>query len=73
MKKEKCKIFCIYFKQEFSIFSSVFNTKAENLLREIAKIGGTDNYFNSNSLESLCDTFDRISDAIQTSYKLKLK
>ena len=68
MERERCKkIFCIYFKRE--------NTKkcAEDWLREIAEIGGTDNYFNSNSLGSLCETFDKISDAIQTSYKLKLK
>ncbi len=68
MEKERCKIFCIYFKQE-----DYTDNSAEDLLREIAKIGGTDNYFNSNSLESLCETFDKISDAIQTSYKLKLK
>ncbi len=67
MEREKCKkILCIYFKRE--------NTRkcAEYLLREIAGIGGTDNYFNFNSLASLCETFDQISDAIQTSYKLKL-
>ena len=66
MEKERCKIFCIYFKRESPIDS------AEKLLKEIAKIGGSDNYFNSHSLESLYNTFDKISDAIQTSYKLKL-
>ena len=67
MEKERCKIFCIYFKKESSRAKN-----AENLLKEIAKIGGSDNYFNSDSLESLYITFDKISDAIQTSYKLKL-
>ncbi len=67
MEKERCKIFCIYFKRESPI------DRAEKLLKEIAKIGGSDNYFNSDSLESLYNTFDKISDAIQTSYKLKLK
>ena len=66
MEKEKCKIFCIYFKRESS------KKKAEDLLKEIAKLGGTNGYFNPNSLESLCETFYKISDAIQTSYKLKL-
>ena len=63
--KRKMQIFCIYFKQESSRAK-----RAENLLEEIAKIGGTDNYFNSNSLESLYETFYKISDAIQINYKL---
>ena len=66
MEKERCKIFCIYFKRESPSIC------AEKLLKKIAKIGGSDNYFNSDSLESLYNTFDKISDAIQTSYKLKL-
>ena len=66
MEKERCKIFCIYFKREDP------EDCAEKLLKEIAEIGGSDNYFNSDSLESLYNTFDKISDAIQTSYKLKL-
>jgi len=83
MIKERCKIFCIYFKPENTerpnnnIFSIFFRSKndekwAEDLLREIAKIGGTENYFNSNSLANLCETFGKISDAIQINYKLKL-
>ena len=71
MKNEKvrdnsCKIFCIYFG------NSSKQSYGENLLRQIAQIGGTDNFYNSNSLESLYETFDKISDAIQTNYKLKL-
>lgn len=71
MKNEKvrdnsCKIFCIYFGH------SSKQSYGENLLRQIAQIGGTDNFYNSNSLESLYETFDKISDAIQTNYKLKL-
>jgi len=69
MEKEKCKIFCIYFKRESSRPRA---KKADDLLKDIAKLGGTNDYFNSNSLESLCETFYKISDAIQTSYKLKL-
>ena len=83
MIKERCKIFCIYFKPENTerpnnnIFSIFFRSKndekwTEDLLREIAKIGGTENYFNSNSLANLCETFGKISDAIQINYKLKL-
>ena len=67
MKKERCRIFCIYFKGD-----SYWYNEGEDLLKEIAKIGGTNDYYNSNSLESLCHTFNKISDAIQTNYKLKL-
>ncbi len=59
MEKERFKIFCIYFKRESSIAKN-----AKNLLKEIAKLGGTNNYFNSNSLGNLCETFYKISDAI---------
>ncbi len=72
MIKERCKIFCIYFKPENNIISSLFEKQAQDLLREIAIIGGTENYFNSNSLANLCETFGKISDAIQINYKLKL-
>ena len=68
MKKENCKIFCIYFKSRLYYSSE----EGENILKEIAQIGGTNDYYNSDSLESLCNTFNKISDAIQTNYKLKL-
>ena len=68
MEKERIKIFCIYFKND----SSFYSKKGGILLKKIAEIGGTDDYFNSNSLESLIETFNTISDAIQTNYKLKL-
>ena len=70
MKKERCKIFCIYFKRNSSNSSRL--KKATDLLKEIAKIGDTDDLFIPNSLESLCETFNKISDAIQTNYKLEL-
>jgi hypothetical protein len=68
MEKQRTKIFCIYFKND----STIFSQKGGDLLKKIAELGGTDDYFNSDSLESLYNTFDKISDAIQTSYKLKL-
>ena len=68
MEKQRTKIFCIYFMND----SSIFSQKGGDLLKKIAELGGTDDYFNSNSLESLVDIFNKISDAIQTNYKLKL-
>ena len=72
MKNEKlrdisCKIFCIYFGK-----NSNLRSEGKKLLKQIAQIGQTDNYYNPNSLESLYETFDKISNAIQTNYKLKL-
>lgn len=70
MKNEKeknntCKIFCIYF--------NGYGKKGGDLLEKIAKIGETNKYYNSNSLDSLYQAFDKISEAIQTNYKLKLE
>lgn len=70
MKNEKirengCKIFCIYFQPRKS-------KSGEETLKEIAKLGETENIYNSNSLMSLCEVFNQIADIIQTNYKLKL-
>ena len=69
MKNERCKIFCIYFKHNIDSKDLEY---AGDLLKKIAKIGKTNDYYKSNSLESLYETFNKISDAIQTNYKLKL-
>ena len=70
MKNEKirengCKIFCIYFKRGK-------RKEGEKLLKEIAKLGETEDIYNSDSLISLCEVFSQIADIIQTNYKLKL-
>ena len=70
MKNEKirengCKIFCIYFQRENSKSGAI-------ILKEIAKLGETEDIYNSNSLMSLCEAFNQIADIIQTNYKLKL-
>ena len=71
MKNEKirengCKIFCIYFKR------GKIDKYGEKTLKEIAKIGETENIYNSDSLMSLCEVFNQIADIIQTNYKLQL-
>jgi len=68
------QIFCIYFKnkEETYDFGSP-KGKSEEILKEIAKIGETNNVYNSDSLETLCNAFNRINEAIETNYRLKLK
>ena len=70
MKNEKirengCKIFCIY-------FNGMVKNKGEKHLKEIAKIGETENIHNSNSLMKLVDVFNKIADIIKTNYQLQL-
>ena len=79
MKKEKKtrensgKIFCIYFKnkEEQYNFGKV-QGKDEEILKKIAELGETQNLYNTSSLSQLCNAFIKISDTIQTNYKLKL-
>lgn len=42
------------------------------MLQEIAELGQTQQYYNSDSLLELSKIFNRINEAIQTNYKLKL-
>ena len=78
MKNEKnienqCKIYCIFFKNNEEKYDfGKWEGKAEIILQEIAKKGGTNQYYNSNSIQDLYDTFGIINEAIQTNYKLKL-
>lgn len=76
MKDEKkengCRIFCIFFENEIRGFNYEVKGKAKDILKQIAKLGETGDYHNSNSLNSLYIIFDKISNSIQTNYKLKL-
>ena len=67
-RENRCKIFCIYFERQ----NKDSKEKAEKTLKEIAKLGETEDIYNSNSLLSLCEVFNQIADIIQTNYKLKL-
>ena len=73
-KKEKgCKIYCIFFKNNEKKYDfGNWEGKAEKNLQEIVKMGGTNQYYTSNSLKELYNTFGIINEAIQTNYKLKL-
>ena len=61
----RSKIFCVIFKNE--------EYSENNILENIAKIGGTKNYYASKSLEELYKTFKSINEAIETNFGLKLK
>lgn len=64
-KKYGLRIFCIY-------FQSGDDAHAQNTLEQIAQYGNTEHYYHSNSLESLFDKFELISQIIEKNYKLKL-
>ena len=59
------KIFCVFFENE--------ENSGNEMLKQIAKIGGTDNYFTSKNLYELCKVFERINEAIENNFSLKLK
>lgn len=78
MKAEKkrengCKIFSIYLKNLESTYDfGEIKGKSEEIIQKIAELGETKNYYNPDDLNSLCDSFLKISEAIQTNYVLKL-
>ena len=65
-KKYGCKIFSIFF-QNYDL------EKAKDTLEKIANYGETNHYLNSNSLDSLYNTFNNISDIIEKTFILKYK
>ena len=47
--------------------------KSLDILNEISRIGGTNKVYQSDSLKSLCDAFNKINEAIENNSRLKLK
>ena len=64
-KKYGLRIFCIY-------FQSGDDANAQKTLDQIAQYGNTEHYYHSDSLESLFEKFELISQIIEKNYKLKL-
>ena len=58
------RIFCIFFKNKYS---------GNEMLEKIAKLGGTEKYYTSSNLHELCRAFEKINEAIETNFRLKLK
>ena len=79
MKIEKAiengvKIFCVYFQNKEETYNfGECKGKSEDILKEIAEMGETNIVYNSDSLETLCNAFKRINEAIETNYRLALK
>ena len=63
-KQYGCKIFCVFF-QNYNV------NESKNTLERIANIGKTEHYLPANSLDSLYNTFNNISNTIQKTFVLK--
>lgn len=73
-KDNKCKIYCVFFENKEPNFDISKRTgDPKEILKQIAKLGETDNYYSSDSLPSLFKAFRNISDTIQTNYSSKYK
>ena len=66
--ENRIRIFCIYFKNK-----EKYKQYGESHLSEIAKIGGTEKYYNSDTLHGLFKNFKDISDSIQTNFAIEIK
>ena len=79
MKKENArengvKIYCVYFYNKESNYDfGKMKGKSLDILNEISRMGGTNKVYQSDSLKSLCDAFNKINEAIENNSRLKLK
>lgn len=70
--KNETQIYCIHFKNNDPQYEfGEFKGKSEEILRSIARIGGTYDFYTADSLSELYDCFNSISDAIQSNYSLE--
>lgn len=78
MKEEKkmengCKIFAILFKNRESIYEfNEFAGKSEFILKKIAELGETQEYYTSENLQQLTNALKNINDVIKNNFGLKL-
>ena len=71
-REDNCRIYCIYFQNKEEIYDfGKFKGRAEEMLKEIAKIGETKDIFTSDTVVSLCKNFEQISEAIQTNFSIQ--
>ena len=66
-KADGCRISSVFFQPNYS------SEEAKNTLNKIAEYGGTKEYLNSKSLDSLYNVFNKISDTIEKTFILKYK
>ncbi len=78
MEKERqiengCKIFSILFKNNDSSYEfGNFAGKAEIILKKIAELGETKDYYTSENLQELTNVFREINEVIKNNFGLKL-
>ena len=75
-KKKKneniCKIFSIFFENKDPNYDIHMRTgDPKYIVHQIAKLGGTEDYYSTDSLPTLLEAFSKISDVIQTNYASK--
>jgi len=71
-REDNCRIYCIYFQNKEKKYDfGKFKGRAEEMLKEIAKIGETKDIFTSDTVDSLCKNFEQISEAIQTNFSIQ--
>ena len=73
-KMEKCcKIYTILFKNNDNKYEfGKVQGKAEEILKKIAELGGTDQFYTSENLEELTRAFALINKSIKNNFGLKL-
>ena len=78
MEKEKnmengVKIYCIYFQNKESNYDyGAIKGKSSEILKEISRLGGTNEFYNPDSLNSLCNAFFKINEAIENNSRIIL-
>lgn len=67
------RIFCIFFQNKVKGFIKEVKGDSKFILNQIANLGETKQYYNSDSLSSLFNIFSRISNTIQNNYRLEIE
>ena len=71
-REDSCRIYCIYYKNKEEKYDcGECKGRAEEILKEIARIGETKDIFTSDNVVSLCKNFEQISEAIQTNFSIQ--
>ena len=71
-REDICCIYCIYFKNKEKKYDcGECKGRAEEILKEIDRIGETKDIVTSDTVYSLCKNFEKISEAIQTNFSIQ--
>lgn len=64
------KIYCVYFENKNPIYNGDSDDDPKNILKQIAILGGTQDFYMADSLKSLHMAFINISNAVEINVKL---